>query len=500
MSIENKEIRYIVLYNELIKLCGRILNFMFTRIFVGKDCHIFLEMLLNLITLLDNFGFNINFAEFCSSNLFPSTDKNKPEKILFFQECIYFYVQLQILKCTFTSKCKLYNLTDCYLKIIKNDIIPKLTPKSKKKIIPLRCDKLKKNVIFQNEFFQNFQSPVFFDLKKVYINAECTDFVDIVESYLMKHLMALSILVKFKIKLHSSIDVKDTFVDISLMFDDHFREIKTCKNVAPYCYFSISFYLVEIGKVPQTVKLLKKMESSFSEKSDTKLKALTYYNLGVLQYALGEFKIGIHNIEEAYKLIAKSFLSEKYKHKVMVSLSLAYLNQRNLFKAYVLIQKSIRELKKIKKQKYELKCIKLNVYLNYIIDLYEYSFITKARLQTNKNKNNKNYNIHQLINFVQGEKDKELIVIEQHVKEFLKVVEYIWNLPEQILQHLQNDNDNPSKQSINYREEVHHEKNLSFTLDKSQMSTFLIRETGIEKEESQLEYDEDIEVKPQLFD
>ena len=142
----------------------------------------------------------------------------------------------------------------------------------------------------------------------------------------------------------------------------------------------------------------------------------------------------------------------------------------------------------------------MNAYLNYIIDLYEYSFITKARLQTNKNKNNKNYNIHQLINFVQGEKDKELIVIEQHVTEFLKVVEYIWNLPAQTLQHLQNDNDNPSKQSTNYREEVHHEKNLSFTLDKSQMSTFLIRETGIEKEESQLEYDEDIEVKPQLFD
>ena len=500
MSIEDKEIRYIVLYNELIKLCGRILNFMFTRIFVGKDCHIFLQMLLNLITLLDNFGFGVNFAEFCSCNLLPSTDKNRPrsEKILFFQECIYFYVQLQILKCTFTSKCKLYNLTDCYLKIIKNDIIPKLTPKSKKKIIPLRCSSIKKELIFQNKFFQNFQSPVFFDLKKVYINAECTDIVDIVENYIMKHLMALSILVKFKIKLHSSIDVKDTFVDISLMFDDHFREIKTYKNVAPYCYFSISFYLVEIGKVPQTVKLLKKMVSSFNEKSDTKLKALTFYNLGVLQYALGEFKIGIHNIEVAYKLIVDFFLSEKFKYKVMVSLGLAYLNQRNLFKAYVLIQTSIRELKKIRKQKYELKCIKLNVYLNYIIDLYEYSFITKARLQSNKTKKDKNFNIHQLINFVQGEKDKELIVIEQHVTEFLKVVEYIWNLPNHILQQLQVDN--PPKPTINYREEVHHEKNLSFTMEKSQMSTFLIRETGIEKEESQEEYDEDIEVKPSLFD
>ena len=140
-------------------------------------------------------------------------------------------------------------------------------------------------------------------------------------------------------------------------------------------------------------------------------------------------------------------MSEKFKHKVIVTLGLAYLNQRNLFKAYVLIQTSIRELKKIRKQKYELKCIKLNVYLNYIIDLYEYSFITKARLQTNKNKKDKNYNIRQLINFVEGGDDKELIVIEQHVTQFLKVVEYIWNLPTHILQHLQTDN--PPKPTIN---------------------------------------------------
>ena len=123
-----------------------------------------------------------------------------------------------------------------------------------------------------------------------------------------------------------------------------------------------------------------------------------------------------------------------------MTLGLAYLNQRNLFKAYVLIQTSISELKKIRKQKYELKCIKLNVYLNYIIDLYEYTFITKARLQTNKTKIDKNYNIFQLINFVKCSDDKELIVIEQHVNEFLKVVEYVWNLPDDVLQTLQKDN------------------------------------------------------------
>ncbi len=402
-----------------------------------------------------------------------------------------------MLKCTFTSKCKLYNLSDCYLKIIKNDIISKLTPKTNKRVLSLRCDKIKRNFIFNNEFFLNFRSPVFFDLKKIYNNAEFAEVIDVVESYIIKHFMTLSTLLKFKIKLQSSIDVKDTIEDITLMFDENYRENKS-KNVSSYCYFSLSFYLVEIGKVTQTVQLLKKTVSSFLEKTDTKLKALSFYNLGILQYALGEFKIGIHNLEVAYKLIIDFCLSETFKNKVMVSLGLAYLNQGNLFKAYVLFQSSIKELKKIRRKKNELKCIKINAYLNYIIDLYEYSFITKARLQTNKTKKDKNFNTNQLLNFVKDGNDKELVVIEQHVNEFLKVVEYIWSLPKKILDQLHSEN--PKKQNVNTREEVHYDRNLSFTSEQSQTSRFITKDNGVDKEEAQLEYDEDIEVKPQLFD
>ena len=196
------------------------------------------------------------------------------------------------------------------------------------------------------------------DYRKIFYS-ENNDAFDIVENYIMKQLMALSILVKFKIKLHSSIDVKDIFVDITLMFDYHFRENKTTKNIVPYCYFSISFYLVEIGKVPQTVKLLKKMVSSFTEKTDNRLKALTYYNLGILQYALGEFKIGIHNLEISYKQIVDNSLSEKYKQRTMISLEMEYLNQPNLFKAYVLTQKIINDLKKRKNQNMNLNVLNI---------------------------------------------------------------------------------------------------------------------------------------------
>ena len=84
-------------------------------------------------------------------------------------------------------------------KIIKNDIIPKLTPKTNKRIIALKCDKLKKKNILNNVFFKRFGSPIFFNLKKIYFNSEelfdyrkffyseNKDAFNIVQNYIMKH-------------------------------------------------------------------------------------------------------------------------------------------------------------------------------------------------------------------------------------------------------------------------------------------------------------------------
>ena len=58
---------------------GPILNFIFRQIFVAKDCHLYLNMSLNLITILDNFWLNINYSEFRSVNLFPTNNKQKLE-------------------------------------------------------------------------------------------------------------------------------------------------------------------------------------------------------------------------------------------------------------------------------------------------------------------------------------------------------------------------------------------------------------------------------------
>ena len=500
MKISNLEIRYKILYNELIKLCGRILNFIFTRIYSKYDYVYFLNMILTLIKIFYNFGFQTNLSDFCWLNFNLANDKrkNRNERNIFYLEALFYYVQLNFLKCTFTLKGGLYNLTDCYIKIIKNDIIPKLTPKANKRLISLKLEKIKKKIIYNNEYFSEFNYPLFFDIKKFLKYLGSNKYIDLIEEYIVKHLYSLSLLAKFKIKIHSNIEVQNTFVDINLMFDDHYSENQVYKNIVPYCYFSTSFYLVEIGKITQTIKLLRRMVGfNFDLSLNNKLRALIYFNLGLLQYSLGSFDIGIHNIETSYKLIDINNFSEKIKFHIIDSLGLAYLNQKNLFKAYILIQTSVKERKKLNKQKYQNKCNRLNVYLNYIVDLYEYNFISKTRFLIKSQ--NINYDKHKLIKFVLGDEDKELVISEQNLNQFIKVVEFIWKLSDSVLKQL--NLDNPPKAPTLNREEAHHERNLSFNSDVSQISsTFIYKDNGNEKDEMLEEYEEDIEVKTHLYD
>jgi len=136
------------------------------------------------------------------------------------------------------------------------------------------------------------------------------------------------------------------------------------------------------------------------------------------------------------------------------------------------------------------------VYLNYIVDLYEYNYISKARnlIETKY----KNEDQHKLIKFILGEEDKELVISEQNLVQFIKVVEFIWKLDERSLKQL--NADNPPKAPSSIKEEIHHEKNFSFNSEISQVSSFILKDNLNEKNNMIEEYEEDIEVKVNLYD
>ena len=497
MKIRNLEVRYKILYNELIKVSGRILNFIFTRIYSKKDYPYFLNMILILINIFTNFGFTINLSDFylvCMNAI--EKKKFKHERCIFYLESLFYFVQLNFLKCTFTLRGGLYNLTDCYIKMIKSDIVPKLTPKTNNRFISLKIEKVSNSIINNSEYFSDFETPLFFDIQRYNKFLGNYNQIDLAEEYIIYHLKSLSLLAKFKIKIHSTIEVLNILVDTILLFDDHYSENFTYKNIVPYCYFSTSFYLVEIGKIAQTVKLLRRMVGeNYEVHLKNRLYALTYYNLGLLQYAIGYFDIGIHNIEIAYKMVLSNDFSDKIKFKIIDSLGLAYLNQKNLYKAYILIQTSIKARKTLNQEKYLDKCYKLYVYLNYIVDLYEYNYISKARLLIDKKY--KNEDRQKLIKFVLGEEDKELVISEQNLVQFVKVVEFVWKLDEQKLKQL--NTDNPPKAPTSIKEEIHHDKSVSGNPDFSHVSSFIYKE-NLNEANIIDEYEEEIEVKVNLYE
>ena len=93
MSEIDLEKRYSILYNELIKLSGRILSFIFRRISTKYDYIYFLNMIIILINIFVNFGFHVNLSDFCWLNFNLTNDKKKSnERVIFYLEALFYYV------------------------------------------------------------------------------------------------------------------------------------------------------------------------------------------------------------------------------------------------------------------------------------------------------------------------------------------------------------------------------------------------------------------------
>ena len=71
------------------------------------------------------------------------------------------------------------------------------------------------------------------------------------------------------------------------------------------CFNNLSYFLVENGYVTYASNLLKKTKVNSLLANHSTLQIIIQYNLGILEYAIGKFKEGIHNIEEANQKLQK---------------------------------------------------------------------------------------------------------------------------------------------------------------------------------------------------
>ena len=108
--------------------------------------------------------------------------------------------------------------------MIKSDIVPKLTPKTNNRFISLKIEKVSNSIINNSEYFSDFETPLFFDIQRYNKFLGNNNQIDLAEEYIIYHLKSLSLLAKFKIKIHSTIEVLNILVDTILLFDDHYSE------------------------------------------------------------------------------------------------------------------------------------------------------------------------------------------------------------------------------------------------------------------------------------
>ena len=113
---------------------------------------------------------------------------------------------------------------------------------------------------------------------------------------------------------------------------------------------------------------------SLIEDKNFDLRTACLYNIGMINYALGNYCEAIHNLEEAYRVNITNNLSIKTLLKIQDTLSLTYIDQKSFRKAYCMIQQAIGIRNLSIDESELLESTKQKFYINFIIDYIEYEF------------------------------------------------------------------------------------------------------------------------------
>ena len=599
-------------YNDLILLINEILKYIFTNIKLLDDYLFFLPFIKMMIFIMKSFNMRVisnNVIELSQKLDIPKEDLTS---LLFYTEVIFFYYNLILLSLNFGQRCHLYDFVQKELNFLSEDE-EQFFSKSF-----LNCTSFNRNVHYHQSYinFAKYKHYFFVDdnylLMSKYLRQNDILFSHVIHLY-SNYLHLTDKLIKenqLNLIYFNSFNIK-LLSQLTTFFQERNKEYTN--NVFIHFLALISPYYTLNRKMELVYKILKKATKLIKkeELKNTVFHAKILYNLGMVQFAVGNYLEGIHNIEKGFNLIEEKDFSYMLKINILEKLSLAYLNIGELLKSFILIKQAMEYRtnlihfyetntnlmfyknnaidkndylyqyyyilsnnisdKKInynhlykKKEEtnnyiimnkqlgifdnnqayYEnaMKLIHLFVYINYIQDFVEY----ENQIKHSKNKGKKKLNLSQrdyqiyLINYVLAKddlftKNKNYNIIDTYNDDYFRAIEFLYSLNKDILARI--DTDNQTKKNSIYKEEylvnqnntnnIHTNNNIkitntkhSFSLLEENNSTNSINNnnkkhnqeninnnntnnannnTSKEKEKN-LVYDNEIEIKEDLYD
>jgi len=403
--------------NHVIISFKNILNQIFIFIENKKDYinyTVFLKIMLNILAYINIEGIMNGVLSPMRTKL--SNDYRKVCDKIFIIELWFFYCNLNILYITFTIKSEMYYLATHLLNLAKIvDLIEKKDAKlpSMFAYFSLTND-LTQYQINNKEEIENYTKNFFFDLLEIYTNENKNGkYLYIYEQFFIYYLHTFSSLLKIQLFLKEktktlkgigAINVDKIVCYVPKLFEDKLNNSESSDIESPLkiplilIYYYLSFILVKIDKISNAINLLRyilgeirRINSHKDSKSNSNvvlpyssLEAKIYLNIGILMNYNGDFNLGIHHLENCYRLCFEEKLSIYLNMKVLEMLCLAYINHDKIDTAFILVKNAISLQKKFlseRKKKfnstmliYKLNLFKLKIYLLFIYQYISFKY------------------------------------------------------------------------------------------------------------------------------
>ena len=417
-------------FNNVIISFKNILNQIFILIENKKDYmnySMYLKIMLNVLEYL-------KIEPFMNSILSPMrssiNDFRQVCDKIFIIELWFFYLNLNILYIDFIIKSEMYYLASKLVNKIK--IVDLIENKDSKvqtmfAYFALSNDLTRYKMTNINEI-EEYSQNFFFDLLEIYTNGNKKgNYLYIHEQVFRYYLYSFCSLLKINLFLKEKtktlkeitpINISKIIYHIPILFEEKINntdpnntsEIKL-KLPLILLYYYLSFILVKVDKVSAAVNVLRYILEELKKinnkndinKNNDEIIISTYFsleakinlNIGLLVTYNGNFNLGIHYLENCYRLCFEKKLSTSLTMKILSLLGLAYINYDKIDTAFILLKTGINLTKKFLMVKNnfnstilinKLLLFKLKLYLLFLYQYISYKYQKMNKLLNTKTK------------------------------------------------------------------------------------------------------------------